>query len=260
MRPLGGILIGHIGDIYGRRPALILSIMLMAVPTTMIAFLPTFQSIGILAPILLTLLRALQGLAASGEYGVSTVFLLERARPGRRAFDTAWTMVGSWVGIMIGSATGAALSNLLSAADLYAWGWRLPFLGGVVLGVAGWYVRRRIKYAPELRAKLEPGRFPFVEACRQYWPGMLRVVAMTAWWAVSYWLLLVYMTTYLVEFEHIDLPLAFEINTANMAILIVIAPLGALLSDAVGRKRVLLAASGAGLVLALPLFWIQIRF
>jgi MFS transporter, MHS family, proline/betaine transporter len=143
-RPLGGVLIGHVGDVYGRRPALILSITLMAVPTTMIVFLPTFQSIGIWAPILLTLLRALQGLAASGEYGVSTVFLFERARPGRRAFDTAWTMIGSWAGILMGSATGAVMSILLSDAELYAWGWRVPFLGGIVLGVAGWYVRRHI--------------------------------------------------------------------------------------------------------------------
>jgi len=257
-RPLGGILIGHVGDIYGRRPALILSITLMAVPTTLIAFLPTFASIGIMAPILLTLLRALQGLAASGEYGVSTVFLFERARPGRRAFDTAWTMIGSWAGILLGSATGLLMSTLLSDAELYAWGWRVPFLGGTVLGLAGWYVRRHIKADPQQRAaKLEPGRLPFVEACRRYWADMLRVTAMTAWWAASYWLLLVYMTTYLVEFEHVDRPLAFEINTANMAVLMVVAPFGALLSDTIGRKRVLLAACGAGLVLALPLFWLM---
>ncbi|MEZ5828952.1 MAG: MFS transporter [Hyphomicrobiales bacterium] len=256
MRPLGGVLIGHVGDIYGRRPALILSIVLMAVPTTMIAFLPTFASVGILAPILLTLMRALQGLAASGEYGVSTVFLFERARPGRRAFDTAWTMIGSWVGILLGSATGAAMSLLLSDSELFAWGWRVPFLGGVVLGLAGWYVRRQVQDDPQ-QARLEAGRLPVVEACRAYWPDMLRVTAMTAWWATSYWLLLVYMTTYLVEFEHIERTLAFEINTANMAILIVVAPFGALLSDKVGRKRVLLAASGAGLVLGLPLFWLM---
>jgi MHS family proline/betaine transporter-like MFS transporter len=91
---------------------------MMAVPTTMIVFLPTFQSIGILAPILLTLLRALQGFAASGEYGVSTVFLFERARPGRPAFDTAWTMIGSWAGILMGSATGANWSSRLKYCRL----------------------------------------------------------------------------------------------------------------------------------------------
>ena len=257
MRPLGGILIGHIGDIYGRRPALILSITLMAVPTTLITILPTFASIGLLAPVLLTLLRALQGLASSGEYGVSTVFLFERARPGRRAFDTSWTMIGSWAGMMLGSATGALMSNLLSEAELHAWGWRLPFLGGAVLGVAGWYLRRNIMDDSKGRAQQGLPRYPVVEACRHYGKDMLRVVAMTAWWGTGYWLLLVYMTTYLVEFEKLDRALVFEINTANMLVLIVVAPLGALLSDTVGRKRVLLATSGLGIVLGLPFFWLM---
>ena len=257
MRPLGGIVIGHIGDIYGRRFALILSIMLMAVPTTLITVLPTFESIGILAPILLTLLRALQGLSSSGEYGVSTVFLFERARPNRRAFDTSWTMIGSWAGMMLGSATGALMSGLLSEAELQAWGWRLPFLGGAVLGVAGWYLRRNILDDAPGAQDQKPPSYPIVTACRRYGEDMLRVVAMTAWWGTGYWLLLVYMTTYLVQFEKIDRALVFEINTANMVVLILVAPLGALLSDIVGRKRILLATSGLGIVLGLPFFWLM---
>lgn len=257
MRPVGAVVVGHIGDILGRRAAVTLSVVLMAVPTTLVAILPTYESVGLLAPLLLTLCRLLQGLSVGGEYTSSTVLLIERARPGRRAFDTCWTLLGAWIGMLIGSAVAAVLSAALDESSLHDWGWRVPFLGGSVLGIVGWYLRRDMDdrpAGPELLAK--QARFPLVQAIREHPRDMLSVLAMTVWAGAGYWLLLVYMTTYLVDFEKLARSLVFEINTANMVVLVLAVPPAALLSDLLGRRLVMVASAGAAFALGLPLFWL----
>src|SRR5262249_3427474 len=130
MRPIGGILIGHVCDHLGRRAALIASITAMAIPTFLIGVLPGYETIGILAPLGLTSLRMLQGLSLGGEYPSSMVFLIEHAPEGRRGMMGGMAATGAVLGLLLGSSVGAALAALLPAEMLETWGWRIPFIAG----------------------------------------------------------------------------------------------------------------------------------
>ena len=145
MRPVGGALIGYIGDRFGRRAALTFSVAAMAIPTFLVGVLPGYQMLGVAAPILLTLLRMIQGLSVGGEYTTSIIFMVEHAPPGRRGVIGAMAGCGAVGGILLGSATGALLAAVMSAEALEAWGWRIPFLIGLLVGLAGFVLRRGIQ-------------------------------------------------------------------------------------------------------------------
>jgi MFS family permease len=144
MRPVGGVVIGHIGDRFGRRAALTFSVAAMAIPTFLIGLLPGYATLGLLAPIALTFLRMVQGLSVGGEYTSSMVFLVEHAPDGRRGLMGALASVGATGGILLGSAVGAGFAASMSDATLEAWGWRIPFLLGLVVGIAGYFLRRHV--------------------------------------------------------------------------------------------------------------------
>ena len=147
VRPLGGLLFGRIGDLVGRKRAMVLSVMAMAVPTVLIGLMPTYQTIGIAAPILIILLLIIQGLSVGGEYTSSLIFLAENAKPGHRARTAFWGMWGATAGILLGSAIGATITGLLTEEQLMSWGWRIPFLFGSLVAVTGYLIRRSI-HAP----------------------------------------------------------------------------------------------------------------
>ncbi|MGD9263198.1 MAG: MFS transporter, partial [Methyloceanibacter sp.] len=148
VRPFGGVLFGRIGDLIGRRRALNLSVLAMAVPTVLIGFLPTYDAIGIAAPLLLVALRIVQGLSVGGEYTCSLVFLAENAAPQRRARAAMWGMWGGTAGILLGSGVGALVALVVSADQLSSWGWRIPFVLGAVVAFAGILIRRAIDVEP----------------------------------------------------------------------------------------------------------------
>src|ERR671935_1568511 len=148
MRPVGGALIGHIGDSFGRRAALTFSVAAMAIPTFLIGLLPGYATLGLLAPVLLTLLRMVQGLSVGGEYTSSMVFLVERATEGRRGLMGALISCGASGGILLGSAVGAGFAASMSVPALDAWGWRIPFLLGLAVGLAGHFLRPPVMETP----------------------------------------------------------------------------------------------------------------
>src|SRR3954447_576555 len=162
---VGSIVFGHIGDRAGRKAALTLSVLAMAIPTLLIGLLPTFAQIGLAAPALLVLLRLVQGLSVGGEYGTSITFLVERASPERRGFFGGWSVVGATGGILLGSAVGAVVTTVLGAAETAAWGWRVPFLLGIPVGLPGFSLPR-----PLIEARLAPAdpppHLPVIEAFR----------------------------------------------------------------------------------------------
>ena len=257
MRPVGGLVFGHIGDRIGRKAALTLSVIAMAVPTFLIGILPDYEQIGMVASTLIVILRLVQGLSVGGEYTTSVVFLVEGAAPDRRGLTGSWSVFGAVAGILLGSAVGALLTSVLSSAAVYAWGWRVPFLLGLAVGLSGLYIRRHIPEAPARATNEKPATSPVIEAFRTEWRAMLQVAGFNMLNAVGFYMIFVYVVTYLRQVVHMRAAQALDINTINMVILLLLIPAAGALSDRVGRKPLLIASALGTLLFAWPLFWMM---
>ena len=254
MRPVGGAIVGHIGDRLGRRAALTFSVAAMAIPTFLVGVLPGYDTLGLLAPIALTGLRMIQGLSVGGEYTTSVVFMVEHAPAGRRGVIGAMACCGAIGGILLGSATGAILAETMSRAALERWGWRIPFLLGLVVGLAGFFLRRHVVEASHLG---HGGHSPLVETVRAHAGLLARLAGLAAFNAVGFYLLFVYIVSWLQLADDIAPAHALGINTINMALMLPMMIGMGWLSDRIGRKPVLLFATVFGMVGALPLFWLM---
>jgi MHS family proline/betaine transporter-like MFS transporter len=253
MRPVGGVIIGHIGDRFGRRAALTFSVAAMAVPTFLIGLLPSYATLGLFAPIALTLLRMVQGLSVGGEYTSSMVFLVEHAPPGRRGLMGALISCGACGGILLGSAVGATFAATLSPAALEEWGWRIPFLLGLLVGIAGYLLRRHVQETvPTERRK----RAPIVETLQDHWRLVLGLAGLSVFNAVGFYVSFVYLVSWLQMADGIAPARALEINSISMAVLLPVMIVTGLLNDRFGRKPFLLLAVILGFVGAVPLFWL----
>jgi MHS family proline/betaine transporter-like MFS transporter len=249
MRPLGAVFFGYIGDRVGRGPALLWSVVAMAVPTLGIGLLPSYDQIGIAAPLLMLLFRIFQGLAVGGEYTASAVFLAETADENRRGFASAWAPFGAVAGILLGSAVGAVVLNGLTAEQIVAWGWRLPFLFGVVVGGVGFILRRRMAFDKPAATH----GFPLAGAVRGNGREMLMVMGLSLVNAVGFYLTFVYVVTWLRLYANVKAAVALQINTVNMAIMLAVILASAWLSDRIGRKPILVAAALGLTLLSWPL-------
>jgi MHS family proline/betaine transporter-like MFS transporter len=252
MRPLGSILFGYIGDKKGRKLALTISVGLMAVPTFLIGVLPTYQQIGLWGSLSLVLLRLLQGLSVGGEFTTSAIFLVEGSAARRRGFLGSFAPLGASAGTLLGSAVGAAVTTLLGQSAIESWGWRVPFLIGILVGVVGLYIRSGLA---EDRLAQPKTKSPIREAFQTEWRTILRLIGLNAAFAVSFYMGFVYITTYIRQVDHIAQSTALDINTVAMLVSLILIPLIGVLSDRIGRKPILLAATGGLFVLAWPLFW-----
>jgi MFS transporter, MHS family, proline/betaine transporter len=251
MRPVGAVVFGHIGDRYGRRNALTLSVVAMAVPTFLIGLLPTFKQIGVTASVLMVALRLIQGLSVGGEYTTSVIFMVEGCPSSRRGLMGAFGTSGAFAGVMLGSAVGALVAWMMPSAALHAWGWRIPFLAGVTIGIAGYFLRHELQHGSEV-PRAEPP--PLLELLRAHWCRILQVSGFKVLDAVGFYLMFVYTATYLTEIVGIAKSRALAINTIGMAAAMVMLPLSGALSDRVGRKPLLLLSAGAIIIFAMPLF------
>jgi MHS family proline/betaine transporter-like MFS transporter len=194
VRPVGGALIGHIGDRYGRRNALTVSVAAMAVPTFLMGLLPGYDTLGILAPIALVLLRMVQGLSVGGEYTSSMVFMVERAPAGQRGLMGALTASGTTLGILMGSGVGAVTAAAMSTEALDAWGWRIPFLLGILVGIAGFFLRG---HGPDDPIKVGSARSPLLETMRHHWRLVAQLAGLSAFNGVSFYVMFVYVASWL---------------------------------------------------------------
>jgi MHS family proline/betaine transporter-like MFS transporter len=249
MRPVGAIVFGHIGDRYGRARALLISIAMMAVPTVLMGLLPTYATIGIAASILIVVLRMFQGMAVGGEFTSSIVFLAEHAPPRRRGFFASWAMFAATTGTMLGSAVGAALTSVMSAEALAAWGWRAAFVSGIAVAAVGFVIRRNMDDVPGDDVPASPVRAAFGEHRLE----VLRVVGLNLAPAATYYVLFVYAATWIAETTPVGRAQALDVTTISILTFLVVAPLAAWLSDRFGRKLMLVTGSAACLVLAYPL-------
>ena len=253
MRPIGGVLIGHIGDRFGRRTALLFSVTAMAIPTFLMGLLPGYQAIGVLAPVGLTLLRVVQGLSVGGEYPSSMVFLVEHAPDGRRGLMGALAALGCAIGTLLGSAVGAAIAASMSITALDAWGWRIPFLLGLVAGIAGYFLRRHVL---ETGVAEKRKRAPIVETLHDHWRAIAAFAGLSVFSAVTFYIAFVYMVSLLQTADGIPPSRSLEINTFSMVVSLPVLIAAGWLSDRAGRKPLMLLASMGGLIGALPLFWL----
>src|ERR1700730_8345250 len=188
MRPFGSLVFGHIGDKIGRKAALMASVILMAVSTFLIGLLPTYQQIGITAPVLLVLLRLVQGLSVGGEYTTSAIFLVERSNPGHRGFLGSFGPFGACGGVLLGSAVGDAITTILDQTSVNGWGWRLPFILGISVGLSGLYIRRHMLNEAVPQRRGSAVKSPVSEALRTEWRTIARLVALNAGYAVGCYL------------------------------------------------------------------------
>jgi MHS family proline/betaine transporter-like MFS transporter len=256
MRPVGGALFGWVGDRYGRKQALVWSVLAMAFPSFMIGVLPGTETIGLLAPILLLLFRLLQGVAVGGEYMASAVFLVEGSRAGRRGWMGSWGPFGASAGTLLGSAAGAIINASMSPESVMAYGWRIPFILGLAVGLGGLAIRRhyveRVPHQP-------PAKSPLGDAFRIHWPTLLHLIALVAGIAVGFYTTFVYAPTWISQVTNVPARTALSINTVAMALSLLLIPAAGHASDQFGRRRVLLLGSGALALLAYPLMALMSR-
>lgn len=250
MRPVGGALFGWVGDRFGRKQALIWSVLAMAFPSFLIGILPSTATIGLAAPILLLVFRLLQGLAVGGEYMASAVFLVEGANPGRRGWMGSWGPIGATAGVLLGSAAGAIVNANMSPDTVMAYGWRIPFIVGLGVGLGGLVIRRHYVERVPHQA---PAKSPLGEAFAGHWRTMLHLVTLVAAISVGFYTTFVYAATWLEQVAKVPASTALEINTLAMALSLIVLPLSGVASDRLGRRPVLLVASGALVLLAYPL-------
>lgn len=259
MRPVGSVIFGILGDRLGRKRALEISVIMMAVPTTLIGVLPTHAEVGILAPILMTLIRLIQGVSVGGEFTGSISFVVEHAPypPGRRGFYSSWTVFSLLGGILLGSAIASLVTNILTQEEVHSFGWRLPFFLGIVIGLIGLYLRSGLDESPTFKRLKESGQLserPIRDAVHNHWKEILTVVGATCVGSINFYLIFVYMTTFLSTETHVLLSSALDINTISMVALMVLTPFMGLLSDKIGRKPLLIGGCLIIAIFAIPLF------
>lgn len=261
VRPLGGLVWGHLGDRYGRRSALSWSILIMSVSTFCIGILPTTEHIGLWAPALLLLIRLVQGFSASGEYAGASAFLAEYAPRGKRGLYTSIVPASTAAGLLFGAVFVAALHALMSVEALNDWGWRLPFLLAAPFGLVGRYIRVNLQDTPkflEMEQRLEAKECATPAPVRELLTLHRRSVAIgigvTCLNAIAFYLLLSYMPTYLSTEMGMSESDSFVASSVSLATYIGLIFLMGRLSDRFGRKTMLVLASVMFLVLTVPLF------
>lgn len=253
-RPVGGALIGRLADKRGRRAALLITIFGMAIGTVGIGLIPTYQTIGIFAPILLVLLRLVQGLAAGGEWGSSTAFIVESAPPAKRGLYGGFSQSSIAGSTLVCSIIVAIVSAAFTTAQMDDWAWRVPFLLGALLLPVGIYMRRNVTETPAfLLANAEAARLAPPQKGKAI-GLMTKAFGFTIVWTVAYYLMLVYMPTFVSKYAGLSQTQALVSNSIALVVLVAVTPCFGWLSDRVGRKPLLLGCCAGCVLLAYPLF------
>ncbi|WP_201317896.1 MULTISPECIES: MFS transporter [unclassified Paenibacillus] len=259
MRPIGSLLLGRYADRHGRRAALTLSISVMASGSLIIACTPSYSSIGIMAPIILVLARLLQGLSLGGEYGTSATYLSEMASRGRRGFYSSFQYVTLIGGQLVALGVQIILQQLLSEAEMQAWGWRIPFIIGALGALAVLWLRRSMdeseqfsKMGSESRANAGTMR-----ALMKHPKAVLTVVGLTLGGTVAFYTYTTYLQKFMVNSVGLPKDVVSWINFIALLVFIVLQPLAGMLSDRIGRRPLLLCFGILGTLLTAPLFFIM---
>lgn len=255
-RPLGAYIFGKIGDQYGRKQALMTSMMLIGISTTLMGLLPTYNHIGYFAPALLTLLRILQGISMGGEFTSSLSFIIEHSPAPRKGLVGAWIYSGGFLGSLLGISVGTIMTLFTTTEQLYAWGWRIPFLIGMVISIYGYYFRYYFTETPafiklKVNNQIEPR--PFSMIIRKNYREIFQVIGIllpnTVW---AY--LFIFLPAYLTDVQDWEFLKSLIINLIPTILLVFLVPLAGHISDIWGRKKTMMIGQAALIVLA-PIFF-----
>lgn len=259
-RPFGGILFGWIGDTYGRKRALLLSLLLMGVPSLMIGLLPTYDSIGVASPVLLCLLRTCQGLSAGGEHTGSAIYIAEYAPASRRSLWVSSVPTSAALGILISSGVALLIINSFSEAQLLHWGWRVGYWIGAGLSLVSILLRLTLPDSPQFIArqnqKTQNERLPLSTLLKEaaIFKNLLVVFSLAGCWGVFYQILFIWMPTYLTTILKYRHEFALQVNSFYILCLACLIVVFGYLSDHISRKKILMSACLAMGILAYPLF------
>jgi MHS family proline/betaine transporter-like MFS transporter len=262
-RPLGAIVIGHFSDRLGRRKILSTTIFGASVSAAIIGFLPSASSIGFAAPVLVVLCRLTQGIFAGGEVPAAGAMVLEHSAAPRRAYSASWVQVGATAGSILALAVATTLSSILSHDSLSSWGWRIPFVIALPLGVVGWFVRSRLSETPRFRDLKEQGavsRAPIIELLsnRQYLGQIVRLLGIFLCGSFfAFYVFLTYVPTYLVKNAHVNENVTFLTALIAQCFMLCVIPLSGRLADRFGRRPILIVAQILFMVLAVPAFFLM---
>jgi len=260
IRPLGGLFWGPLGDRLGRKAVLALTILLMAGATLCVGLIPSYDSIGFWAPVLLIVLRMVQGFSTGGEYGGAATFMAEYAPDRKRGFCGSFLEFGTLAGFSLGAFLMLGVSSLLSDSAMQSWGWRLPFLLAAPLGLIGMYLRNRMEDTPVFRELAEKHqeepeiKTEFKDLLTRYWKPLLLLGGLVVALNVVNYTLLSYMPTYLKSEIGLSSDGALVVPLIGMLCMMLVLPFAGALSDRVGRKPMWLFSLVGLLVMAVPMY------
>jgi MFS transporter, MHS family, proline/betaine transporter len=251
MRPFGAIILGSFADRYGRKAAFTLTIIIMMAGTAIIAFAPTYSSIGLLAPILIVVARMIQGFSAGGEFGSATAFLAEQ-NPQQRGFFASWQFASQGLTTILATAFGVTLASTLSAEQMESWGWRIPFVFGLLIGPVAYYIRRHVDETTEFQST-QVSEAPLREALADGKNRLLIALGTVVLCTVAMYTIL-FMPTYATRQLGLPASGAFLATLLTGAIQVVLIPVVGALSDRHGRLPITFASAAAILLTVYPMF------
>jgi MHS family proline/betaine transporter-like MFS transporter len=253
-RPIGGIVIGIIADKYGRRPALMITIMLMALGTLMIGISPTYETAGVLATTILVLARLLQGFSTGGEWGASASYIVEWAPPGKRGLYASAQQLTAYLGILLGSSVAGVLTAALTSEQMSGWGWRVPFLLGALIGPVGLYIRRSIPETPAFVAARETQN----EASQ--WGASFRLFCLVAVTHSVTFTFMYYLPTFTQKYAGVTVSQSYWSNSIAILVFCLAVPVAGMTADRVGRKPLLFVGNALFLLLSMPLIGAMVKY
>lgn len=253
MRPVGGMLFGVIGDRISRRMALQMSVVLIAVPTLIIGLLPTYETIGVLAPILLVALRMIQGLSVGGEYSSSIVYIVEHAPRSRRGLWGSFSPMGAFGGLFLGTAICIIVADFLGTEEMKAWGWRIPFIASIALTLAGMIVRMRLN-ADQKHSEIPPGENLLSAAFFRHWWEMSAIALANTSTGIVTFVGFAFAVAWMVDVAGVTRQHALAINLYGLVAVGILSLVGGAIGDRLGWLRVSMAGLAVLLVGSWPAF------